>query len=189
MTPEEIKSLRKNKGLTQEQLATMMQVDSTTIYRWESGIVTPSLVKSAILRDILIKVGDGRAHPFVNHLLSRNHATAILDFHGVYFKVNDSYEKLMGRSRVELIKNSAWEILEELTKAIEDMSTVNLDKFVQGKTACVRAENVQNNSTGALLDHELHVVAQKDFSTIIVHEIRPSQSGKKWSIVTVDPKF
>ena len=42
MTPEEIKALRKTKGLTQEQLATMMQVDSTTIYRWENGIVTPS---------------------------------------------------------------------------------------------------------------------------------------------------
>ncbi|NKB54326.1 MAG: helix-turn-helix domain-containing protein [Rhizobiaceae bacterium] len=189
MTPEEIKSLRKNKGLTQEQLATMMQVDSTTIYRWESGIVTPSLVKTAILRDILIKVGDGRTHPFVHHLLSRNLATAILDFHGVYYEVNDSYEKLMGQSRVELVSNSAWEILEELTKAIEDTSTVNLDKFVQGKTACIRAENIKNSTTGDLQDHELHVVAQKDFSTIIVHEMRPSQNGKKWAIVTVDPKF
>ena len=76
MTPEEIKALRKTKGLAQEQLATMMQVDSTTIYRWENGIVTPSLVKTAILRDILIKAGDGRTHPFVSHLLSRKQATA-----------------------------------------------------------------------------------------------------------------
>ncbi|MEP1206319.1 MAG: helix-turn-helix transcriptional regulator [Rhizobiaceae bacterium] len=189
MTPEEIKSLRKNKGLTQEQLATMMQVDSTTIYRWENGIVTPSLVKSAILRDILIKVGDGRAHPFVNHLLARSQATAILDFHGVFFRVNESYEKLLGKAHTELINNSAWEILEELTKAIEDLSSVNLDKFVQGKIACVRAENISNEATGTMLDHELHVVAQKDFSTIIVHELRPSTSDKKWSIVTVDPKF
>ena len=189
MTPEEIKSLRKNKGLTQEQLATMMQVDSTTIYRWENGIVTPSLVKSAILRDILIKVGDGRAHPFVSHLLSRSQATAILDFHGVFFKVNEPYEKLLGLSRSELVNNSAWEMLHELTKAIEDLSSVNLDKFVQGKIACVRAENIPNKATNAMLDHELHVVAQKDFSTIIVHEIRPSSSEKKWSIVTVDPKF
>lgn len=82
MTPEKIKSLRKDKGLTQEQLATMMQVDSTTIYRWENGIVTPSLVKTAILKDILVKAGDGRIHPFVTHLLSRNVATAVLDFHG-----------------------------------------------------------------------------------------------------------
>ena len=42
MNPEEIKTLRKSKGLTQEQLATIMQVDSTTIYRWENGIVSPN---------------------------------------------------------------------------------------------------------------------------------------------------
>ena len=189
MTPEEIKSLRKSKGLTQEQLATMMQVDSTTIYRWENGIVTPSLVKTAILKDILIKVGDGRTHPFVSYLLSRNQATAILDFHGVYFRANDPYEKLLGRPRTELIRNSAWEILEELTKAIEDLSSVDLDKFVQGKITCVCAENIPNSATGIALDHELHVVAQRDFSTIIVHELRKSSNKKKWSVVTVNPKF
>ncbi|MCJ8308803.1 MAG: helix-turn-helix domain-containing protein [Rhizobiaceae bacterium] len=189
MNPEEIKTLRKSKGLTQEQLATIMQVDSTTIYRWENGIVSPSLVKTAILRDVLIKAGDGRTHPFVSHLLSRNQATAILDFHGVYFRVNDAYEKLLGRPRTELIRNSAWEILDELTQAISDLSSVDLDKFVQGKIACVRAENIPNTSTGVALDHELHVVAQRDFSTTIVHEISKTASKKKWSVVTVDPKF
>ena len=189
MTPEEIRSLRKNNRLTQEQLATMMQVDSTTIYRWENGIVAPSLVKSSILRDILIKIGDGRTHPFVEHLLSGGQATAVMDLHGVYYKVNDSYEKQLGMVRAALINNSSWEILSELKTAIEDLSSVNLDKFVQGKIACVRAENIPNKMTGKKLDHELHVVAQRDFSTIIVHEIRPSASEKKWSIVTVDPKF
>ena len=78
MTPEKIKFLRKTKGLTQEQLATIMQVDSTTIYRWENGIVAPSLVKTAILKDILVKAGDCRIHPFATHLLTRSIATAIL---------------------------------------------------------------------------------------------------------------
>ena len=189
MKPEEIKSLRKSKGLTQEQLATMMQVDSTTIYRWENGIVTPSLVKMAILRDILVKAGDGRTHPFVNHLLSRNQATDVLDFHGNYFNVNDGYEKLIGASRVELVSNNAWEFLRNLTKWIEDQAALDLSRLVQGKVACVRAENVENPATGTRLDHELHIIVQKDFSTIIVHEVKMTQSDQKWAVVTIDPKY
>jgi transcriptional regulator with XRE-family HTH domain len=189
MTPEKIKSLRKDKGLTQEQLATMMQVDSTTIYRWENGIVTPSLVKMAILKDILIKPGDGRIHPFVTHLLSRSQATAILDFHGVYFKLNTAYEDVLGYGRTDLLGHRAWDILEHLAKTISDQSSVDLEKFVQGKIACVRVENLKNPKTGERLDHELHVVAQKEFSTIIVHETKPSKADKTWTLVTVDPKF
>lgn len=189
MTPKQIRSLRKGKGLTQEQLATMMQVDSTTIYRWENGIVAPSLVKTAILKDILIKAGDGRNHPFVDHLLTRSTATAILDFHGVYHKVNDSYLRNLGLAMSDLVGNRAWELLADLTKVINDQTSVDLDKFVQGKIACVRVENLLNEITGKKLDHELHVIAQKDFSTIIVHELRPSKDGKKWVVATVDPKF
>ncbi len=107
MKPEDIKTHRKNRGLTQEQLASMMQVDSTTIYRWENGIVAPSLAKSTILRDILVKAGDGLTHPFVDHLISRDMATAVLDFHGVYHRVNKEYERLIGMPRIQLLENRA----------------------------------------------------------------------------------
>ena len=46
-----LKELRKEKGLTQEQLAELMYVSDRTVSRWETGSNLPSL-------DILIRISD-----------------------------------------------------------------------------------------------------------------------------------
>ena len=46
-----LKELRKEKGLTQEQLAELMYVSDRTVSRWETGSNMPSL-------DILIRISD-----------------------------------------------------------------------------------------------------------------------------------
>ena len=39
MTPEELRTLRKQAGLTQEQLADLLSIDRMTVSRWETGKV------------------------------------------------------------------------------------------------------------------------------------------------------
>lgn len=52
------KSLRKSKGLTQGQLAKELDVDSSTVGKWESGLAFPrpkSLIKVAAFYDVPIQ--------------------------------------------------------------------------------------------------------------------------------------
>lgn len=49
----DIRSLRKEKGLTQEKLAEMVQVDQTAISQWERGITQPKLKNCLQLARIL----------------------------------------------------------------------------------------------------------------------------------------
>lgn len=44
-----IEFLRKSKGLTQEQLATYLEVSRQTIYKWEQSIAFPSLEKIKLI--------------------------------------------------------------------------------------------------------------------------------------------
>ena len=38
MNPHELENLRENLGLEREELAEILEVDRTTIYRWEKGL-------------------------------------------------------------------------------------------------------------------------------------------------------
>lgn len=49
----ELRTLRKEKGLTQVQLAQMVHVDQTAISQWERGIVQPRLKNCLQLAQIL----------------------------------------------------------------------------------------------------------------------------------------
>jgi len=49
---ENLKSLRKAKGITQTELAKMIGVDQRTISAWESGICEPSFSALALLCEI-----------------------------------------------------------------------------------------------------------------------------------------
>ncbi len=47
-----VKELRLRKGLTQKQLARLIQVDSVTISRWERGTSKPSRLALTALRQL-----------------------------------------------------------------------------------------------------------------------------------------
>ena len=53
MLAEKIKSLRKEKKLTQEALATLLGVERTTVTMWESGQNTPPTKYLVALADAL----------------------------------------------------------------------------------------------------------------------------------------
>lgn len=53
--PSLIKLYRQARGISQMLLSEFMDVDVTTIYRWESGVVPPGLKEQIRLRDMLLK--------------------------------------------------------------------------------------------------------------------------------------
>jgi len=61
MKPAELKALRKQAGLTQEALASLLNKSRMTIQRWESGQVkldkTKALAIRAVIREWLSGVG------------------------------------------------------------------------------------------------------------------------------------
>ena len=57
MTPDEVKTLRIDLGLTQEQLARVAGTTSTSISRWERGYRTPSPLAVQALEAARAKVG------------------------------------------------------------------------------------------------------------------------------------
>ncbi len=50
---EDIKKFRTKKGLTQQQLASALNVSVTTVSRWESGLKEPSGSAAAILKSLI----------------------------------------------------------------------------------------------------------------------------------------
>jgi transcriptional regulator with XRE-family HTH domain len=50
---EEIKKFREKKRLTQQQLASALNVSVTTVSRWESGLKEPSGSAAAILKSLI----------------------------------------------------------------------------------------------------------------------------------------
>ena len=49
---ENLRELRKNAGLTQKQLASVMGVDQRTVSAWEKGVCEPSFQMLATLCDV-----------------------------------------------------------------------------------------------------------------------------------------
>ena len=55
---ENLKALRKQKGLTQKQLADIVAVDQRTISAWEKGVCEPSFQVLSMLCDIFEETFD-----------------------------------------------------------------------------------------------------------------------------------
>lgn len=56
---ENLKNLRKSKGLSQAALAKLLGVDQRTISAWENGVCEPSFELLALLCDIFDETFDG----------------------------------------------------------------------------------------------------------------------------------
>ncbi len=48
-TPREIEEFRKSQGLTQKELGELTGVALNTVYRWEKGIIIPSMTARILL--------------------------------------------------------------------------------------------------------------------------------------------
>ena len=56
---ENLKNLRKSKGITQKELALLLSVDQRTISAWENGVCEPSFNILSELCDIFYEHFDG----------------------------------------------------------------------------------------------------------------------------------
>ncbi len=53
MTPEEIKKIRDDLGVSQERLASLLGTTTTTVNRWENGKVKPSRLYVKELKELV----------------------------------------------------------------------------------------------------------------------------------------
>lgn len=57
MNPDEIRQLREDRGLSQQDFATKLGVSVQTVHRWETGKSRPSRLALAKLRELAGAVG------------------------------------------------------------------------------------------------------------------------------------
>lgn len=169
MEPGQIRSARRAKGLSQEKLAETMQVDITTIYRWEAGIVEPSLRNLQHLRDILSKY-DGMAHPLMTFLLGQTEATALIDREGVYRKANSAFFDLVGLERDQLIGSYAPACLDIWSHEVFNGTDRRPEQLAVSDIAEVMVVGSKSKS-GMAMRHTINVVRQEQFSVVLVHRI------------------
>lgn len=84
MLPEKIYTLRKQRGLSQEQLAEKLHVSRQAISKWESGTAVPESEKLLALSayfgvsvDYLLKDGEETAHPS-DKLVGEKHTAGLV---------------------------------------------------------------------------------------------------------------
>lgn len=65
-----IKEKRKEKRLSQSQLANMVGVNQTAVSQWERGATMPSLDKAALIANALGCTIDDRERPVYNQIMS-----------------------------------------------------------------------------------------------------------------------
>ena len=106
-----LKSYRREKGLKQEALAYMLNVDQTTISRWERGKDNPSLAIEKRLRDLFWKKEDSALDAAVRMVRSSPlRATIVLPGTRIV-EISDPYADYHGFSRQEMKGNLLREFL------------------------------------------------------------------------------
>lgn len=171
MEAQEIRTARLDKGFSQEKLAEIMGVDVTTIYRWEAGIVAPSLTNSLHLRDILSKF-DGLKHPLMTFLLSQNEAIALIDREGVYRDANRVFLNYMCLESDQLIGHYATECMDFWNRYVQAEAGQAPEQLAASDIAEVTVVTDGTvSSSGRAMRHVINIVRQEQFSAVIVHRI------------------
>ncbi len=128
---ENIRSLRKERKLTQEQLAEVLGVTTGAVYKWESGLSIPELdmiVSMADFFDISVdhllgyKMRDNRLDTLserINIMLKSGNPEVINEVEKALKKYPYSFEVVYGSAKVYLFIGSQSDDKEKLQKALE----------------------------------------------------------------------
>lgn len=174
----ELRKLRKERGLSQEKLAAILHVATTTIYRWESDLVKPGIHSKALLLDILLK-SDGLTHPFVTELLNSSDGVALLDNQAVYQRANNAFLRLTNLAKDKLIGAAAQECF-EMWKEIAHESGAPIQFLSTGYIASIEFGTREKHGDGLRhLHHEIVILRQKQYSTILVHRVAGAEPNKQ----------
>jgi len=172
----DIQERRKERGLTQEFIAEKLSVDVSTVYRWEAGLVAPSLRNSELLRDLLIRK-DALLHPFVQRLLREPHALAVTDIFGVYVRTNGAFENISGLISNDLVGQTVATAFPELVELSEGKSGADIQSLATSNYEVLEIRSKSTVGISHPVVHSLEVLRQADFRTLMLHYIRLSKES------------
>jgi len=173
VTAEDIREARKSLGMTQEQLASKMLVDVTTVQRWEAGRTEPSLAAGQRLKNLLVKP-QGLDHPLSDMMLEAEYGTAILDEHAVYRKVNTAFLEHMGlEDQSDLIGRYCFDVrdrLRDIWRRFRELAGASPEDLLFGDFDRISAqERFTRDGTSVLYIHSLTAIRQTNYSGNLAH--------------------
>lgn len=169
---EALKALRKQRGLTQEDLARALQLETRTIQRWEAGKVKPSIKNFLHVVEQLNKI-DWQQHPIHKMVLNQDGAVALMDRFAFYRHINPRFRKLyQSWSPMKVEDEYAGNLFGFWKQAFEQITDIPPESLAASNITSIDhclIEKIGQSSVS--IQHQVLVVRQKNFSTFVVHEI------------------
>ena len=167
----QIASRRKARGLTQAALAEKAGVNITTIFRWESGAVLPSLPYLHLLHEILSGFEEG-VSPLDELILEQASAIALINRDSVYIAANDLFANRVGRHRDDIVDAPVLHIIPELQKASHFVFGLSLEAVIRRRTKRFELRTSGLHLTDEKMLNRFDLVAEHGYIARHVQEIR-----------------
>ena len=154
-------------GLTQSDLADMLDVDQATISRWERGAQMPDAPTQARLRDLLFRgraISDARLVHLVRSASCRMY---LVDAEGKFVAISDAAREFIGAGRESLFEVHSASIPENWKAALDA-------GFFRGEVASMHgvAEVQGADGTKRAVSFSLHPATLADDTILMLAEAR-----------------
>jgi transcriptional regulator with XRE-family HTH domain len=159
--------VRVSSGLTQSDLADMLNVDQATISRWERGAQMPDNAMQNRLRDLLFRgraISDAR---LVHLVRSVSGLMVLINAEGKFVAVSDAFRRILPAGKES--------IAEIMTPTIEEFwNAANASGFFRGEVASIHTavEIIRTDGSSAYISGSLHPVTLADGSVQMLGEGR-----------------
>lgn len=170
--PAGLRRVRVSSGLTQSDLAEMLNVDQATISRWERGAQMPDAAMQNRLRDLLFRgraISDARLGHLVRSAVG---LMALINSEGKFLAVSDTLRKLLPAGRESL--------RDIMTASIEEFWNASIASgFFRGEVASVHTavEFTGQGGGQAYLAISLHPVTLADGAVLMLAEGRETDAA------------
>lgn len=163
--PAGLRRVRVSSGLTQSDLADMLNVDQATISRWERGAQMPDNAMQNRLRDLLFRgraISDAR---LVHLVRSVSGLMVLINAEGKFIAVSDAFRRILPVGKES--------IAEIMTPTIEEFwNAANGAGFFRGEVASVHTavEIIRADGSSSYISGSLHPVTLADGSVQMLGE-------------------
>lgn len=165
--PAGLRRVRMAAGLTQSELAEMLDVDQATISRWERGAQMPDTPTQARLRELLFRgraISDARLLHMVRSASSR---MCLIDSDGKYVAMSEATREFLGSGQESILETRSPTIREHW-KAANDAG------FFRGELASIHGVGSVVNSEGiqTYVAWGWHPATLADDTVLMLAEVR-----------------
>lgn len=163
--PAGLRRVRVSSGLTQSDLADMLNVDQATISRWERGAQMPDNAMQNRLRDLLFRgraISDAR---LVHLVRSVSGLMVLINAEGKFIAVSDALRRILPAGKES--------IAEIMTPSIEEFwNAANSSGFFRGEVASIHTavEIIRTDGSSCYISGSLHPVTLADGSVQMLGE-------------------